>query len=416
MIFMVCDNNSTGGQMFQIRNCLANALVAGALASTALLHAPAADAASETVVYSFKKSDKDGHQPSAGLIYVSGTLYGTTSEGGANGDGTVFMLNPKTGAEKVLYSFCSQASCADGSGPEAGLIDVNGTLYGTTPQGGANGGGTVFGIDLKTGAEAVIYSFCSKANCVDGSNPTAGLINISGILYGTTSEGGANGSGTVFGVNATVGVETVVYSFCSHDCWDGANPTAGLTDVGGTLYGTTSKGGFYFLNSGTVFKLDPTTGAESVVYSFCSHDCWDGAYPAAGLILANEALYGTTSKGGAYGLNSGIVFSVDAKTFVMKEVHAFGVGTDGAYPAAGLIDVSGALVGTTSGGGADGVGTVFALSLKTGAETVVHSFQDNGADGSHPYAGLINIDNTLYGTTSDGGAHGEGTVFEVTLP
>ena len=133
--------------MFRIRNCVVNGLVAGALASAALLHVAAAQAATESVVYSFQNNGTDGTIPQASLINVGGTLYGTTWGGGANGGGTVFKVKPTTGAETVVYSFCSQASCTDGRYPDAGLINVNGTLYGTTQNGGAYGNGTVFAVN-----------------------------------------------------------------------------------------------------------------------------------------------------------------------------------------------------------------------------------------------------------------------------
>jgi uncharacterized repeat protein (TIGR03803 family) len=410
--------------MFSVRNCLVYGLGAGAFASAALLHVPAAEAASETVLYSFcrQASCAHGNHPYAGLIDVGGTLYGTTYSGGADSSGTVFGVNPKTGVETAVYSFCRQASCADGSHPYGGLINVGGALYGTTAYGGTGtcsnnlACGTVFRVDPKTGAEMVVYSFCSQASCADGEYPTAGLINVGGTLYGTTSAGGANGYGSVFGVNPKIGVETVVYSFRSG--WDGADPVGGLIDVAGTLYGTTSAGGAN--SAGTVFKFNPRTGAETVLHWFCGwpdNHCTDGAYPNAGLIDVSGTLYGTTSEGGGNGLNSGTVFSINPGTGVMNEKYAFGSGTDGAYPS-GLIDVSGILFGTTSAGGANGYGTVFEVNTTGSAETVVYSFcsQANCADGENPYAGVIYVSGTLYGTTNRGGANGTGTVFKVTLP
>jgi uncharacterized repeat protein (TIGR03803 family) len=152
----------------------------------------------ETAVYSFQ-GGTDGSFPVAGLIRDDGILYGTTEYGGAGAGGTVFSLNPTTDAETLLYSFCSQQNCADGAGPSAGLIRVGDTLYGTTYNGGANGMGTVFSINHSSGAEAVVYSFQGST---DGANPVAGLINVGGTLYGTTMGGGTGtcngGCGTVF--------------------------------------------------------------------------------------------------------------------------------------------------------------------------------------------------------------------------
>jgi uncharacterized repeat protein (TIGR03803 family) len=163
----------------------------------------------EAVVYSFK-GGSDGAEPVAGLISVGGTLYGTTAGGGGTGCsnrgcGTVFSVNPATGAEKVVYSF---KGGSDGANPEAGLIYLSGSLYGTTEDGGGvscGSGydcGTVFSINPSTGAETVVHSF--QGNSIDGGEPYASLLNVGGILYGTTSTGGGTGCvgtqgcGTVF--------------------------------------------------------------------------------------------------------------------------------------------------------------------------------------------------------------------------
>ena len=141
------------------------------------------------------------------LVDVGGTLYGT-SEGGSD-SGFVFSFDPNSGAEKVIYRFCSRYNCSDGAHPYAGMLNVNAALYGTTSKGGTYGGGTVFRIDPATGSETMLYSFCNLAQppsvtrqvqqaCPDGANPYGGLIDVNGKLYGTTYNGGANGYGTVF--------------------------------------------------------------------------------------------------------------------------------------------------------------------------------------------------------------------------
>ncbi|HTT84106.1 MAG TPA: choice-of-anchor tandem repeat GloVer-containing protein [Rhizomicrobium sp.] len=293
----------------------------------------------EKVIYSFcsRSHCTDGGIPEAGLIDAKGTLYGTTSGGGntscRSGCGTAFSIDPKTGAEKVIYSFCGQSNCADGEVPEAGLIAVKGTLYGTTFSGGSGGGGTVFSLDPITGAETVLHAFCSQENCTDGKYPDAGLISVNGTLYGTTSAGGGNtscdpGCGTVFSVDPATGAETVLYSFCSQNqCIDGARPSAGLIDVKDMLYGTTYAGGDTcepaiccknFGGCGTVFSVDPNTGAEAVLHSFCDEqECTDGRSPETGLIDVKGTLYGTVFYGGenfqgrdCFDAGCGAVFSI----------------------------------------------------------------------------------------------------------
>jgi uncharacterized repeat protein (TIGR03803 family) len=409
------------------------ALLAGMLGCALVQPGRAAEAAKfhEKILWSFG-SGKDGQYPSAGLIDVKGTLYGTTTGGGSagcggSGCGTVFSIDPDTGAEKVLYSFCSQQNCADGANPDGGLIAVNAVLYGTTQVGGANGSGTVYALDPKTGAEKVIYSFCALAHCTDGEYPSAGLVDVNGALYGTTEGGGSDDSGTVFVLDPDTGAETVRHSFCTlENCADGAYPAAALLAVSGTLYSTTPYGGGSTCEGsgcGTVFSLDTKTGAETVLHSFAGGA--DGQEPFAGLIDVNGTLYGTTFFGGQAGCSRdgcGTAFSVDPGTGAESVVYAFcqqQYCPDGALPYAGLLGEKGKLYGTTAYGGRTGCpqtgdcGTVFSVDPATGAEDVLYEFcnRKNCTDGWSPEASLIVVKGTLYGTTSEGGAHGHGTVF-----
>lgn len=372
----------------------------------------------------------DGEYPEFGsLIDVGGTLYGMTLLGGAydqasGGAGTVFKLTTN-GVQTVLHSF---GSGNDGAYPlSISLVDIHGTLYGTTSGGGSGsscsgGCGTVFSV-TKSGTEKVLYSFKGGT---DGWDPDAGLIAVNGVLYGTTFCGGEfdQGSqcvgGTVFSVT-TRGKEKVIYSFGSGS--DGANPQAALSFANGTLYGTTDNGGG--IGGGTVYSLT-TSGSEHVLHSFClQKSCADGYLPRAPVLSLNSTLYGTAAGGGAY--EKGIAYSISASG-AFQDLHDFGNGSDGIYPNAGFIAVNGMLYSTTDCGGrynATGCihgmapgGTVF--SLKTsGSENVVYSFGKTSTDGAQPFSTLIAINNTLYGATLDGGASGSnggaGTVFALKL-
>jgi len=402
-----------------------------------ILSAISVKAASETTLYSFGSQTSDGAEPGARLLNVKGKLYGVTGNGGANcggwgGCGTVFSFDPRSNAETVLYSFCTLRNCADGLSPHAGLINVNGTLYGTTLQGGSstgcgytNGCGTVYAIDPATSTETVIYSFCQKKSCADGYTPFDRLLDINGTLYGTTVAGGSadcNG-GVVFSLNPAKHAENVLHVF-QCDGLDGTAPVAALSEVNGTLYGVTQYGGAHGL--GTVFSIDPATGAETILYSFCSEGgyCPDGEEPAAALINVNGILYGTTEFGSvAYCKRTcGTVFALDLATGAERVLHYFGA-EDGRYPEAALIDVNGTLYGTTvyggSGGGGCyetyGCGTVFSLDPGTGSEFVVYNFcsKKNCRDGALPMSKLIDVKGKLYGTTAAGGSYGQGTIFRI---
>jgi uncharacterized repeat protein (TIGR03803 family) len=357
-----------------------------------------------SVLYSFKGGSGDGAVPYASLINANGTLYGTTQNGGLrceriHGCGTVFAITT-SGSETLLYGFKGRP---DGVEPYAGLINVNGTLYGTTHSGGAkaNRRGTVFKITT-SGTETVLHSF---GGTTDGSYPEAGLLNVSATLYGTTVSGGVNGYGTVFKIT-TSGTETVLYSF-KGGSGDGEYPSAGLINVNDTLYGTTAGGGAN--KAGTVFEVTPS-GTETVLYSF-KGGSGDGENPLAGLINVNGTLYGTTAAGGPNCSASGGCGTVFSITLSGKEtvLHSFGSSGDGLAPFAGLLNFKGTLYGTTVSGGAQ-KGTVFSIT-PSGVETVLHRF--NGTDGLFPYAGLINVKGRLYGTTSGGGANNDGTVFSL---
>ncbi len=206
---------------------------------------------------------KERFDPSARLLNVNGSLYGTTAQGGANYGGTVFSIAPD-GTEKVLHSFDYNYSFPQtgGSIPKAGLTNVKGTLYGTTATGGANdcGGddfcGTVFSITT-SGMFKVMYSFGTGSG--DGSFPQAALLNVDGTLYGTTYAGGGS---KCYILITTSGVETVLYRFKGGT--DGAHPGASLTEVSGVLYGSTEWGGegactapYGYTGCGTIFKVTP---------------------------------------------------------------------------------------------------------------------------------------------------------------
>src|SRR5262249_19631894 len=161
--------------------------------------------------------------------------------------------------------------------------------------------------------------------------------------------------------------ETVLYSFCSQTgCPDGSSPVGGLLSVKGTLYGTTGYFGsgtycgstFDYYDCGTGFSLGPTTGAQTLIYSFCNQqNCPVGASPSGNMIYTKQILYGTMTEGGTY--NAGTVFSIDLSTGTETVLHSFGQRHDGRYPAGGLVRVNGRLYGTTPSGGKTGGGTVY---------------------------------------------------------
>jgi uncharacterized repeat protein (TIGR03803 family) len=391
----------------------------------------------------------------------AGDLYGTTAGAGGRHDnpgyGVVFELAPNPSGHWTyagLRYFCQQ-NCVAGAGPLAGLImDQAGNLYGTTFAGGANNRGVVFEFTPSFSGgwtETVLYSFCLRSGCPDGSGPAFGslIIDKVGNLYGTTFYGGAHGAGVAFQLtpkHSGPWIETVLYSFCSQKgCSDGAGPEAVLMDEAGNLYGTTGQGGNTASGlckdsnppgCGVAFELSPNRSGgwtETVLHTFCSEsNRLDGDGPISGLIMDEAGnLYGTTV-GGGNGNNICDVSSTCGLVFELTPNRSDGWSetvlyyfcsqskcSDGANPDAGLLmDGAGNLYGATDSG-ANYSGVVYALTPGRNdvwKETVLHDFcsQTGCADGYLPFAGLI-MDKTgnLYGTTEEGGTGGGGVAFKI---
>jgi uncharacterized repeat protein (TIGR03803 family) len=343
----------------------------------------------------------DGYFPTGRLTDVSGTLYGTTRYGGYGNNGTVFSLSP-SGREKVVYSF--RKASEDGAKPVAALIDVGGVLYGTTSLGGTHNFGTVFSLTT-AGKETPLYSF---AGGVDGATPMSELTYFDKKLYGTTYGGGQYGGGTVFSVSTTGTDETVIHAFGQGN--DGIKPIGGLAALNGKLYGTTSAGGGLSQTGfGTIFTIS-RSGVERVPFVF---NCGDGAQPEARMIVVAGTLYGTASSGGTAQCTSGgngVVFSYSTGESE-QPLYPFGNAPDGNAPIATLLFVSQSskLFGTAAKAGYFGGGAIFSVTL-AGKETVLHSF-GYGADGNTPQGGLARLDGIFFGTTAKGGKYAGGVAY-----
>jgi uncharacterized repeat protein (TIGR03803 family) len=402
----------------------------------------------EQVVYSFAGLPSD-QQPVAPLLAYNGLFYGTTLVGGQAESGTIFSLDPATGTETTLYQFGIN-SIEDGLGPDAALAVSNGLLYGVTEVGGSHGAGTIFSFDTTTNAETIAYNFSDGE---DGGVPLAPLLPQGNLLWGTASGGGISNNGTVFDFNPSTGALKTVYKFRGHE--DGAFPEAGLTASGNLLYGAST--GFNAKSNGTIFSIDPSSGKEKTLYYFGA--TFDGNAPSANLLADGDALigtatfggfanlgtifsytpasgsetslwnftgvqdsyggpllqsgktlYGTATGGGQYGYGS--VYALNRKSGAGTTLYSFKGGPDGFYPAGTLVDISGTLYGATAKGGANNVGTLYALNAG-GTKTILYTFT-GGNDGGYPEGGLTLVGQTLYGTTYGGGTTGSGTIFSYT--
>jgi uncharacterized repeat protein (TIGR03803 family) len=332
------------------------------------------------------------------VIAVGGMLYGT--EGGTEGNGKVFSATTE-GTVTDLYRF---KGSPDGSQPEA-LTAFHGELYGVTFEGGyesaarpfqSKGCGVLFAITL-AGEENVRSPF----KCANWDGPHGRLVVDGDALFGETVGNSTSSSdGSIFMARGD-GTKSLVYAFPGSD---GTDPTDGLVDLNGTLYGTTEYGGKF--GDGTVFAVLPN-GTVHVIFDFNGAD---GQFPIGGLTAVDGALYGMTYFGGSE--SGGTVFTLTTTGNNEHVLQYFGKRSPyGAYPASRLIAMGGALFGTTSAYGSNGKGVIFELS-RGGTATALHSF--GGADGNGPSGDLAEVGNALYGTTEYGGLDGGGTLFRIT--
>ena len=354
----------------------------------------------------------DGSGPNALIQGFDGNFYGTTGFGGTNGDGTFFKSTP-AGTLTTIYSFCAQTNCADGERPVTVVQGRDGNFYGVTLIGGllscglsGSGCGTVFKI-TSAGALTTLHTFSEGT---DGGFPAALLQGTDGNFYGVTGSTPKN-DGTVFKITAA-GALTTLHTFKGSD---GGNPEGLMQATDGNFYGTTVNGGGGL--GGTVFKMTPAGTLTTLV--FFSEG--GPAHPLAGLMQASDGnFYGTTTNLNA-GDPYGTVFQMTPSgslsviySFCRRTLNCPG-GND---PQATLVQgTDGNLYGTTTLGGGhngpSGCGTVFQITL-AGTLATLQDF--DLTNGCNPVAALLQDTNgNFYGTTSGGGANSVGTVFSLNM-
>jgi uncharacterized repeat protein (TIGR03803 family) len=264
----------------------------------------------------------------------------------------------------------------------------------------------------------ILHNFLFNNN--DGASPEGSLLQSGSVFYGLTQLGGVGTfSGTLYQFDSTNNSETLLHSFAG-GLTDGAEPVASVIQSGSSLYGVTESGGNYrptgrggSLSYGTIFEYNLTTKTESILYSFTGGSS-DGSNPWGALLLVGANIYGTTSAGGANGV--GTVFQYNLTTGAESTLHNFTGGTtDGATPYGSLLQSGSDLYGLSSGGGGNGDGTIFDYNLAANTEHAVYSFAGGANDGAVPTASLIQSGPILYGMTYNGGAHNLGTIFQYNL-
>jgi uncharacterized repeat protein (TIGR03803 family) len=366
----------------------------------------AAPAQTFTTLDNFKGTG--GMNPGGLVQGFDGKLYGTISYDGTYGAGTAFEITLR-GAFTKVHSFCAQPYCAVGGVPTPGLVQGrDGNLYGSTGIGGTTGNGSVFQMTPQ-GAVTPLHNFCSRPNCLDGTVATPGIVQaLNGAFYGTTTTSGLSNA-TVFKFTAS-GSWTTLYRFCAQGCGpDGVFPNGLIQGTDGNFYGTTSSG---LIIPATVYKITPI-GALTILYSFCARpQCSDGNDPLAVLVeAANGNFYGTTWRGGTYGV--GTVFEITPEGS-LTTLHSFvqcsnSPCQDGNMPTSALIQATdGNFYGTTDRGGAYNHGTLFQIT-PGGREKVLHSFGSAG----HVGPLLQATDGNLYGMKSS--STDSGSIFKLDM-
>jgi uncharacterized repeat protein (TIGR03803 family) len=347
-----------------------------------------------TSIYSFCSLPNctEGANPeSAPVLGSDGNLYGAALQGGNKGQsGTIYKMT-LDGQITVLYTFCATSPCTDGEAPNGIILASDGNFYGTTSVGGQNREGTIFKIS-PTGQFTLLYSFCSQANCADGWRPMFPPIQGSdGNFYGTAMFGGSLDGGVLYELTSS-GTYTVLHNFCNQrTCPEGAYPNTIVQDAQGNFIGTTEMGGKGY---GTVFELT-STDQYSVIDSF---DYVHGT-PVTGLTLASDGnLYGTTIGDGSDG---GFIYEVTPEGRYM-ELHAFTEGSPTGYSPWGtpFQGTDGLLYGTTLYGGANadggcgGCGTIYTVA--NGPSPLVEPVPIAGPAGQN----VLILGNNLTGSTS----------------
>jgi uncharacterized repeat protein (TIGR03803 family) len=382
-------------------------------------------ASTERVLWNFEGgSDGSGPWSNYFISDAKGNLYAATAAGGTYSSGTVFMLS-LAGKKTVLYEFKGQAN-KDGAAPHGRLaFDANGNIYGTTQGGGINGTGTVYELSPNSNGgwkEKVIYNF--SAGGADGTSPSAGMtIAPDGTMYSTTPDGGAFQGGVIFSLKktSTGWKQTVIHSINFPS--EGGFPYEGLMrDAAGNLFGVAPVGGA--AQNGVVYRLSHTKQGwvDKVLHSFTNQNGdGSGLYWIDLISDTSGNIYGATSFGGtnSTGMVWELVYSTTKKSYSEKILYEFGASGsgDGDNPYGGLVmDSKGNLYGTTLNGGSSNLGAFYKLTKQgtTWKETILHSFvgaNDGNQPTGNPY---IDATGRLYGMTQTGGKSNLGVIYRIT--
>lgn len=393
-------------------------------------------ASSSSTIYSFGTTQPiDGGVPKGSLTYVNGLLFGRTTTtftaptpGGTpiGSYGVIFHFDPNNVASSYSIDrvFAGHdADCPDGDNPRHdAMTPFNNLLYGTTLDGGSHNNGIIFSI----GQDGTDYQVLFSLHNSIGDESHSCFVVANNILYGMTASGGDNGEGVVFSFDPAAPTPTCtatptptpanfqkLFSFaCASSTGKEPHGRLTLDPDGITLYGMTRKGGEH--DYGVVFKIDTSGNNYTELHDFAGGDS-DGATSDHGYVVqSGDHLYGMTTNGGHH--DDGVLFRIKTDGSSFELLHKFGkTHHDGKNPYGSLLLVGNKLYGTTANGGDNDLGTVFVINTDGNNYQRLYSFsgQTNNDDGSKPIDNVILVNGWLYGMTTEGGAHNQGTIFKV---
>ena len=332
--------------------------------------------------------------------------------------GTVFRVDPLTGDLRTLHAFTGGN---DGGAPFGGLVEVGGQLYGVTRSGGpaaapSSPSGTIFRIDPSTGAFTVLHAFFDLST-IPANVPWGPLaLGPDGMLYGTTRFGGAEEAGTIYRLNPATGAFAIVHAMTVAEGIGPVGPL--LLDSDGSFYGS-AYGGGDDTGSGTIFRFDPVTSQLQRLYSFTS--ATDGSSPGPLVKGSDGHLYGTTDYGPvpAGSPRTPTFFRLRRTPAVSFEtLRTFDPATTGRGEKVQLVlGTDARLYGYAQTDGPTGTGTIYRFDPLAGGPpsdplsfTVLHTFPPEASSPSGP---TLSADGFLYGTTRSGGATGRGRVYRL---
>lgn len=342
----------------------------------------------------------EGSYPASSVVLSNDTLYVAPSYGGILNRGTIFSIKADGTGTTNLHSFTGQ----DGYGPSQ-LLVLGNSIYGTTSTGVTVwSNGTIFKINSDGSGFTNLHTFTASLSSTnsDGMNPSGALVLSGDTLLGVTASGGVFGSGALFAIKTEGTSFTNLHSFAPNE---GRLPNS-IIISGDTLYGTTLSGTNQ--SAGSLFAIKIDGSGFKQLHSFSGPFSADGAIPRGGLVLHSNILFGTTGQGGSN--HAGTVFRINTDGTGYVVLHSFTGRDEGGYPASGLVVWNNTLYGTTTIGVDANKGTIFSMDIDGGSFTILYAFT-GGTDGLSPYGRLLRAGNRLYGTTYAGSTSNYGTIF-----